>query len=552
MGTETGRRGGAGRQAARRSSTSLAVALLAVLGLALPAVSAGNRTATTPGTSPVRGDTLPAGTATISRPVPPHDRAPVESPSTRFITDRSGRVVILRGENVISAAKNEPLHVGGVDEALIARLSDDFGFNVARHLVFWAAIEPERGHFDESYFDRVQQRLDWYGAHGVYVFLDMHQDLYAERFGGDGAPDWAVRTDGNAFIPPAPGLPWWAAAASPAVQASYRHFWDPARGTPGLKRHYLAAMAELVRRFRDHPAVIGYDIMNEPGFSDHDLAGTLGAARTSARTGDWRSPRLIRFTQRLVDTIRAEDPDGYIFYEPSSLNGADLDLGNGISGPFPGDLAPLTDPRPGPARLVYAPHLYSVPVDAGTYDRAHNRYVARWAGLRRPESRAQDSALFIGEFGTGPGLRPWIRDVIDMADRQMLGFTWWSYDAGGWGITNPDGSEAPHARDVARPYPQAVAGVPDAFSYDRVRHAFRLDFHTREGVEGATEIYVGARRHFPDGWQVTVGGSGAPADLSYDARREVLLVDVPQSAEPWAVCITRVGRACPARGTSRG
>ena len=175
------------------------------------------------------------------------------------------------------------------------------------------------------------------------------------------------------------------------------------------------------------------------------------------------------------------------------------------------------------------------------------------AGLRRPESRAQDSALFIGEFGTGPGLRPWIHDVIDLADRQMLGFTWWSYDAGGWGITNPDGSEARHARDVARPYPQAVAGVPDAFSYDRARHAFRLDFHTREGVEGPTEIYVGARRHFPDGWQVTVvGGSGAPADLSYDARREVLLVDVPQSAEPWTVCITRAGRACPARGTSRG
>ena len=39
---------------------------------------------------------------------------------------------------------------------------------------------------------------------GLYVLLDMHQDLWSERFQGNGAPDWATKDDGIPFTPVGP------------------------------------------------------------------------------------------------------------------------------------------------------------------------------------------------------------------------------------------------------------------------------------------------------------------------------------------------------------
>ncbi len=133
----------------------------------------------------------------------------IESPDPRFIADEQGRVVILHGVNVINAAKSDPQGTGGVTESDIAAISGRFGFNSARHLIFWAAIEPEQGVFDSAYLDRVEQRLDWYAKYGIRVVLDMHQDVwspvFSSEFSIDGAPAWATITDGHTFkpLPPA-------------------------------------------------------------------------------------------------------------------------------------------------------------------------------------------------------------------------------------------------------------------------------------------------------------------------------------------------------------
>ena len=47
--------------------------------------------------------------------------------------------------------------------------------------------------------DATEERLDWFANHGVYVILDMHQDVYAQRFCCDGAPEWAIEDDGLPF-----------------------------------------------------------------------------------------------------------------------------------------------------------------------------------------------------------------------------------------------------------------------------------------------------------------------------------------------------------------
>ncbi|HSN81459.1 MAG TPA: hypothetical protein VLS88_02680, partial [Polyangiales bacterium] len=74
------------------------------------------------------------------------------------------------------------------------------------HLIFWDAIEPEPGVYDQDYLTRWEDRLDWYAEAGVWVVLDMHQDVYSQVFCCDGAPEWAVRTDG---IPYEQQEVWW-------------------------------------------------------------------------------------------------------------------------------------------------------------------------------------------------------------------------------------------------------------------------------------------------------------------------------------------------------
>ena len=117
-----------------------------------------------------------------------------------FITDAQGRALILHGANVSGSAKNHPERLPWVDEAAVRRTADDFGFNFARYLIFWDAVEPQPGVIDTAYLDAVAERLDWFHAAGIHVVIDMHQDVYSQVFCCDGAPAWAIDDDGEPFV----------------------------------------------------------------------------------------------------------------------------------------------------------------------------------------------------------------------------------------------------------------------------------------------------------------------------------------------------------------
>lgn len=178
-----------------------------------------------------------------------------------FITDGQGRVLILHGVNVMSSSKSDPLRMPNITEADALRMARDWGFNFVRFLIFWDAAEPAPGDFDEHYFDRIEERLDWFHRAGIAVVLDMHQDVYAQRFCCDGAPDWAIRDDGLPFHQ----RDLWAMNYfEPAVQRAFDNFWNYEGPHSDLQDHYADTWAAVAARFRDHPAVIGYDLMNEP------------------------------------------------------------------------------------------------------------------------------------------------------------------------------------------------------------------------------------------------------------------------------------------------
>jgi len=472
----------------------------------------------------------------------------VEAPSTDLLVDACGRVVILRGTNVESSAKGDSQgddHLPASGQASQKHLSS-LGWNSVRFLIFWGAVEPTKGRYDEAYLDVVEDWLDLYARQGVHVVLDMHQDIYGWKVHGNGAPDWAVLTDGLEAKPPPEGQPWYLAAVDPATQVAYQNFWDPSRGHPELREHFLDTWRHVAERFADHPAVIGYDILNEPVFANGDLDATL-AIQADAEAGRFHNTNLTEFSQQAIDAVRSADDDAWIMIEPTSLVNAF---------PYPGDLVAkdLHDPRKGEPRLAYAPHLYEPPVHDGNGYAVDSPYVGKWEGYRVREAEDLGATLYVGEFGGSPDnarMDQYLDDVLAMADRNMLSWAQWSWDPpadpeGSWSPVTVDGKLTANGERLARVYPRAIAGVPEAFSWDPNTHTFRMTWRERDGVEGPTELGVPLRAFHAVGG-IEVGGDdpapvrlvldGKDLDVQPDAERGVIALEPTADGPTHEVCV---------------
>lgn len=228
----------------------------------------------------------------------------------------------------------------------------------------------------------------------------------------------------------------------------YPMFWDHVHFQDRVV-HLWEAIAD---RYRNTPAVAGYNIMNEPG----DIDGT----------------HIKPFYDRAVAAIRAIDNQHIIFLD-----------GNRYATDFRAFAeAPLYP------NTVYAVHDYHLPgfsyggpypgVTRGTYvDRA---LVERMFRTRTEFMRATGTPLYVGEFGpvfTGDELRDaqrlnLLRDQLDIYDEYSASWSIWGYkDIGGQGVVyaRPDSPWRERIRPVTDK--KARLGVDGWGSDDRaVRH----------------------------------------------------------------------------------
>ncbi len=410
----------------------------------------------------------------------------------QYITDDQGRALILHGLNVSTSSKYYPDRVGWTQKDDILRMSRDWGFNFARMLILWDGLEPEKGVFDETYLDRVAERLDWYEEAGIHVVLDMHQDLYSIHFGGDGAPLWAIEDNG---WPSEYQNPWSINYLDAGVIAAFGNFWDYENPQYAyLQEHYTMAVMKIVERFHDHPAVIGYDLMNEPYPGYH-------------KPLTFESSVLKPFYERLTAAIRTVDNDNWVFFEPVALL---------VNQGTPSYLGVVNDVRPEGARLAYFPHMYAI--DLST--------ILLWEENRKKEAGRQMSPMLIGELGisgNGVVVDIYLKEIMAMADRCTSGWTYWSYDADSMGILNADGSEQAKINDLVRVYPKAVAGCPTSYGYNPKTRIFKLAFN-ETGISAPTEIYIPAARFFPLGWKLEVSDPAGSWSSEWDAESEVLKI----------------------------
>ncbi len=445
----------------------------------------------------------------ISRP---SDERDGECTHTHYITDEACRALVLQGCNLDGSAKGASgLPAFGRQEVL--DLASVWGFNFVRYLIFWSRIEPEPWVYDESYLDQVKERLDWLNEAGILAVLDMHQDVWGPFAGNphrgedsDGAPQWATIVDSMPYLPLSKWLGGWAFDyLSPDVMRAFDNFWDYHGSYPHLQDHYAAMWAHVARRFMNHPAVLGYDLMNEPWQGTH-----LGRYRA------FDEGLFTEFNQRMIDAIRGVDTEHWIFIEPCAFV-----ANQGL----PSYLGKLHDPRRGRPRLAYFPHLYPLTIElGGGYNPHQDLSLKLWQKNRMIEQERLQMPLLVGEWSmlNWYGLQDRIiffDDTLRMFESTTSGWAYWDC---GFFFREPFPDVIQPM--LTRPYPRRIAGAPVSRSYEEATGRLSIVFRQIKGVEGPTEIYLGADRNYPDGWVLTTTDPEGAWSYEWDEARSVIRI----------------------------
>ena len=236
--------------------------------------------------------------------------------------DQFGRMVLLRGVNLGGDCKvpfprggtnypsdfsdhrnvsfvGRPFPLAEADEHF-ARLRS-WGMNCLRLLTTWEAVEHKGpGQYDKAYLDYFAEIARRAGEHGLYVFIDFHQDVWSRMSGGDGAPGWTFEAVGldftkfhdsgaahvmqhkydyarggrqedrypmmtwaNNYRMPANAIMWTLFFAGDLFVPDFKI--DGRSAQDYLQSHYLGAMREVAKRLQGLPNVLGFDTLNEPG-----------------------------------------------------------------------------------------------------------------------------------------------------------------------------------------------------------------------------------------------------------------------------------------------
>ena len=459
------------------------------------------------------------------------DYPPITTQAGRFI-DPQGRQVILHGINLVN--KDPKAGYLGPEDLKTFAAFRRWGLNCIRLGIIWDGLEPEPGVFDETYLQGIDRQIAWAKANDLYVVLDMHQDLYSVLY-ADGAPEWATLSEGQPHIHS--GGVWSDAyLTSPAVQTALDNFWKNAPGPDGvgLQDHYARLWGALARRYATEPAVIGYDLMNEPvpgslsvkahqlqfaagaellgkmgidlgkaGESDHENADPLEQIMKIWLTPEGRFEILQFFSdpqiytqaidapqaiynefeqsalqdlyQHVAASIRQADVQHILFLETSM--GSNMGVYSGIE---PLIIGGVRDPQ-----QAYAPHGYDLVVDTSRVASACSARVDLIFSRHAETARRWDWPMLVGEwgaYGKMPGTLPAARDVVGVFERLLCSDTYWAYE--------PEIESANSFPALWRPYPERIAGRLESYRYDPQGWSFECTWQEDPAITAPSIIYL--------------------------------------------------------------
>jgi endoglycosylceramidase len=416
-----------------------------------------------------------------------------------ILQDASGRQVFLWGMNMgeKSSSRGHKSWHGPEDFHNLRR----WGMNAVRFLIFWSGVEPEPGQYDEEYLLSVDERIAWARDAGLYVILDMHQDLWSEAIpGGNGAPAWATLDEGQPHF--TVGDIWSTAYyVSPMVHRVFDNFWanKPGPDGIGIQDHFARAWRHVAEHYANSPTVIGFDLMNEPfpGSSIQQVTDALLLAIPDLLDGIETPPgvealldsmktqpmppwllnaldqperhlrvltaiepaiqsferdKLMPMYQRVHRAIREVHPEGIFFLEPCVL----ANVGATTA------LEPLTDTEGmRDPQQAYMPHAYDIVTDTPMSDQPSKNRLTIIVSHKRKDADRLGMPLFIGEWGAyygSPKARNAATLMNGMLEQYTQGAFYWDY--------HRHIEDAVYHEILAKPAPLKLAGKMESYAFD--------------------------------------------------------------------------------------
>ena len=425
------------------------------------------------------------------------------------LVDNKGRTRIFSGVNIVDKSDFNPhsQRFDCADEQDIKRLAE-LGFNLIRLGFTWGKIEYAPGLYNDSYIDSLSKIADWCEKYGVFIFLDMHQDLYSSHINGDGAPRWATLTDGRKVHPTrfvwAEDYLW-----GRACHRAFDNFWNNKKiNGKGLQDWFADCWCHIINRLGSKPAVIGFDLLNEP-FPGSDggkcfrrivsgaakefvlgknvdrlqLIRDLFSPQREKKLFDAISPAVLRsatskadsliqkfdkekytpFIEKLGKAVRKTGTQKLIFLENSYYS----NLG------IPYSALPLSIDGKRDDQQVFAPHAYDLMVDTPSYRWANNSRVGSIFDEHRRSQERLRTPVIVGEWG-GFGSdddETWLEHIVyllNVFDSYQWSNTYWQFIPGFF--------DSPLLKVFVRPYPQAVSGNVVSYSYDVDKALFTMEY----------------------------------------------------------------------------
>lgn len=442
-------------------------------------------------------------------------------------TDESGRQRIFNGINIVcklaKADGDGIVHFKtDITDEKAGQLAKK-GINIVRLGVTWEGIEPQPGEYNTVYLDEVRDTLKIFEKHGIYAFIDWHQDLFSchNLTSGDGAPRWACAK--SLDKPHDPYLIWAEGYfAHPGVHRCFDAFWnnEPVLGR-GLQERYCEMLAFSAKYLSDCASVMGYDVFNEPfpgadggkvfrrlvkrGIETGLLSKRVDRKKIVADVLDGRimdalsvaddslvyrhvieagfdiikkfdREKYYPFLVRAAAAIREAVGECIIFAENSYYS----NLGIPYALPVPTDEngEKIKD-------IAFAPHGYDITVDtpltneASPYrvDHIFNEHERTQARLGMP--------VLVGEWGgmvDGGEKYPALEHLIDKFDGNKWSQTYWHYF--------DNFTESKIGDIICRAYPVAVAGEINYYGTNRRLNTFTLSYNGSSEIKASTVVFL--------------------------------------------------------------
>ncbi len=441
----------------------------------------------------------------------------------RWLVDSQNRVVLIHGVNTVW--KTPPYAPPADAAGFVAEDADwlrDHGFNASRVGTLFVGVMPQPGVIDHAYLDLWDRVVQLLASRGIYVLFDFHQDMYNERYAGEGFPDWA--TDDNGIpMPVSVGFP--GNYFTPACTRAFDNLW---LDTNAVWAPYAEAWRAVAARWKDQDRSMGYDLMNEPWPGSHlaTCANPLGCPIFDTQF-------LQPFQESALAAIREADPDNVVWFEPNVIfnSGAQTNLGL-LGAPDDANLGLSWHNYCLPAALLHAQGFENIPGCDLLHQLVSDNAEAAIGTL--------GSTTLITEFGATDDLVD-LDQVVSQADAQLTGWMYWHYkewadpttesgESGGQGLFADDADlssvKLEKLRVLERAYPMATSGIPLELSFDPTNGAFHYRYAPR-AASGPTEIHMPAI-HYPNGYHLQVTGATVTSPPN---ATTLLLQDLPGADE---------------------